>query len=209
MNPFIPSSTQKQKPKVTVNDSIVESIRNVGTGVTSTVTHDVAGKVATDALAALLGQLPKKSGELTENQAVAFGPEPRLRTHAEQRPAAPVWRTEVPRQRLIDAEMTRVREQLTAVRQELKALSESIKNFHQDIQKAINEVPVNPGIYHVNFLERLRSILKILREQIDDSRTWLTLSTNRKQKKQYWGMYKKHGTQFGLSSERTIATQAG
>ena len=69
---------------------------------------------------------------------------------------------------------------------------------------------MDPGIYHVNFFERLRSILKVLREQIDDSRTWLALSAQRKQKKLgYWGMFKKHGTSFGLSNERSIATSAG
>jgi len=57
--------------------------------------------------------------------------------------------------------------------------------------------------------ERISSILKLLREQVDDSRTWLSLHTNRKQKRGFWGMYKKHGTQFGLSNERTLATQAG
>ena len=120
-----------------------------------------------------------------------------------------IRRPEINRQPLIEREQLHVREQLAAIRAELKALSETIKNFNQDVQKAINEIPARPGIYHLNFMERLRSVLKILREQIEDSRTWLSLSTGRKKKKQYWGLYKKHGTQFGLSSERTLATQAG
>ncbi|MEK7119300.1 MAG: DUF5660 family protein, partial [Patescibacteria group bacterium] len=69
--------------------------------------------------------------------------------------------------------------------------------------------PVAPGVYHLNFFERLKSMLKILREQIEDSSSWLSLQNNRKKKKRYWGMYKKHGTSFGLSHERNLATQAG
>jgi hypothetical protein len=71
------------------------------------------------------------------------------------------------------------------------------------------ETPVDPGIYHVTFLERLRSFIQLLREQVDDSRTWLTVSSKRQKKMAFWGLYKKHGTQFGLSSERTVSTQAG
>ena len=78
-----------------------------------------------------------------------------------------------------------------------------------EIHKAVAEVPVDPGIYHVNFYEKLKAVLKTLREQIDDSRSWLTLHQSRKKKMGYWGMFKKHGTTFGLSNERSIATSAG
>ncbi len=202
-NPFQSTGTPKQKPKIYTNDSILEALRNVGAGVTRTVAKDVAGKSASDALSSLLGQLPKTSGELRENQAIDLG------HRQERQPGAPVRKLQMERQGLIDADVSRVREELAAVRQELKALSQSIQNFHQEVEKAIDEVPVNPGVYHVNFLTRLRSILKVLKEQIDDSSVWLNLTSGRKQKKQYWGMYKKHGTKFGLSSERTLATQAG
>mgnify|MGYP001560895613 FL=1 len=95
------------------------------------------------------------------------------------------------------------------MRTELKALSATIKQFTHEVDRAIRDEPIEPGIYHVNFYQRLRSLLLLLREQIDDSRTWLMVSKGKKQKKQYWGLYKKHGTKFGLSSERTMATQTG
>ena len=198
MNTVFQPIVQKQKPKVYQNDSILESMRHVGSSVTSTVMKDVTGKVASDALAALLGQVPQKSPEGERDGGMI-----------REQPISPFRQPEVSPSSIAEFDAMHVRQQLQAVRAELKALSESIKNFHQEVEKAISEVPVNPGVYHVNFLERLRSVLKILREQIEDSRTWLTLSTGRKQKKMYWGLYKKHGTQFGLSSERTLATQAG
>ncbi len=198
MNTVFQPIVPKQKPKVYQNDSILESMRNVGSAVTTTIAKDVAGKVASDALASLFGSIPQKSQEGRDHQGFT-----------QEQPVASFRQPEVSRSSVVEFDAMRVRQQLEAVRAELKALSESIKNFHQDVQKAINEVPVNPGVYHLNFLERLKSVLKILREQIEDSRTWLTLSSGRKQKKQYWGLYKKHGTQFGLSSERTLATQSG
>lgn len=192
----------KKKQPTYTNDSILESLRTIGSGVGKTVTRDVVGRVGSDAVSSLLGSLPK-SGELKANESVSLKPEI---TYA---PKSFIRRPEINLQPLKDQDQTLVKQKLDAVRLELKALSSAIKSLNQDVQKSIDQIPVQPGVYHLNFMERLRSILKILREQIEDSRSWLMLSTGRKKKKQFWGLYKKHGTQFGLSSERTLATQAG
>lgn len=191
-----------KRPKVYTNDSILEALRGLSGGVGKTVTKDVAGKVATDALASLFGA-PIKQGEMRPNEVIDFS--------VERQPRQPAVRPEVqPAQKVIFHEDPQIKQQLEAVRTELAALSKSIKMLTTDIQKAVTEVPVMPGIYHVTFYEKLRAVLQILREQIDDSRTWLALSMQRKQKKLgYWGMFKKHGTSFGLSSERSLATSAG
>jgi hypothetical protein len=81
--------------------------------------------------------------------------------------------------------------------------------LNTEVKKAITDVPVDAGVYHINFFERLRSMSVLLRQSVDDSRSWLSLSTSRKKQKGYWGKYKKHGTQFGLSADRTPATQTG
>ncbi len=203
MNPVLPQASGQKKQKTYTNTGILEALRHMGSGVSGAVKHDVVEKGVSDAWASLLGQTPKISGELTENQPINFNKPERQQT------PSPIRRVEAPRQSVSDLDTAKIRQELAAVRQELKALSDSIKSFHTEVEKAVTDMPINPGVYHVNFLERLRSILKILKEQIDDSRAWLNLSSSRKQKKQYWGMYKKHGTQFGLSSERTLATQAG
>ncbi|MBU1472626.1 hypothetical protein KKB64_02455 [Patescibacteria group bacterium] len=191
-------SLPKKKQPVLTNDSILESLRSIGSGVGKTVAKDVVGKVGSDTLASLFGALPKR-GEITPDRPFAGRYEQQVR---------PQPRPEIPQQ-LIENEKVMVQRQLETIRAELKALVASMKNLHQEIQKAIEETPVDPGIYHVNFFERLRAVLKILREQIKDSRSWLALWNNRKQKKHFWGLYKKHGTKFGLSSERTLATSAG
>lgn len=183
------------------NDSILEAIRDLSGGVGKTVTRDVAGKVATDALASLFGS-PIKQGEMHQNESINFP--------VERQPRSAMRRPEIqPAQKVIFHEDPQIKQQLEAVRAELNALSKSIKMLTTDIQKAVSEVPVAPGIYHVTFYEKLRAVLQILREQIDDSRSWLTMHTSRKKKMGYWGMFKKHGTTFGLSNERSIATSAG
>lgn len=196
---FQPQPIKKQ-PVTRTNDSIIESLRTLGSGVGKTVVKDVAGKVASDALSSLFGRLPAQ-GELKPNQPID------IRT--ERQPSPTFRRPELNRQPMVRLEEVNLKQQIEAVRTELKALAASLKTLNLEVQKAVAEVPVAPGVYHLNFFERLKSILKILREQIDDSRTWLAMHTARKQKKNYWGMFKKHGTSFGLSSERTMATQAG
>lgn len=187
---------QKKRPAYT-NDSILEALRELGSGVGKTVTKDVAAKVANDAFRSLFGASPT-SGELKQNEPLTIPKEqPRqYRPEFRAQPAPPM-------------EETMLKQQIEAVRMELKMLAATVKSYNREVEKAIEDVPSDAGIYHLNFLERLRSVLKILRQQIEDSRSWLALWSGRKQKKQFWGLYKKHGTRFGLSSERTASTQAG
>lgn len=193
-----PFQTHSKKRPTFTNDSILEALRSLGGGVGRTVTKDVAGKVAGDALQSLFGG-PPKSGELRQNEPFTLPKEQQRQRAPEHRPYQPPVQLEEPN----------LKQEIENVRAELKLLASSVKQYNQEVQRAINEVPVDPGIYHLNFFERLRSVLKILRQQIEDSRSWLALWHSRKQKKNYWGKYKKHGTKFGLSSERTASTQSG
>lgn len=209
-NPF-QSAKPAKKPAAYTNDSILEALRDLSGGVGKTVTKDVVGKVATDAFTSILGAPSMQQGELKPNQTITI---PDRQTAPEPRPERfypPFMRPEArPVARpVIREDQQKLAQQIESVRQELKAIASSIQSLNKDIGKAVMEVPVNPGIYHANFFERLKSVLKILREQIDDSRSWLGMQSNRKKKKGYWGMYKKHGTTFGLSNERSIATSAG
>jgi len=195
------SQAPKQQPKPQ-NDSILESLRTLGSGVGKTIAKDVTGKVASDALSALFGAPVKPQGELTPNKPFNF--------QKERQPLPGFRRPEMqPRAPFVHQEEPHLKEQIEGVRAELKALSASMKSLNTEIEKAINDTPVNPGVYHKNFMARLRSRVLMLKEQIDDSRSWLAMHNGRKQKKGYWGSYKKHGTSFGLSNERTVATQAG
>lgn len=209
-NPF-QSAKPAKKPAAFTNDSILEALRDLSGGVGKTVTKDVAGKVATDALTSILGAPAQQQGELKPNTPIQIPDQQRAPEARPERFYPPFMRPEArPVARpVIKEDQQKLAQQIEAVRQELKAIAASIQSLNAEIGKAVQEVPVNPGIYHANFFDRLKSVLKVLREQIDDSRSWLTMHTSRKKKIGYWGMYKKHGTTFGLSNERSIATSAG
>ncbi len=181
-------SQQKKTPRTFANDNILEAIRGLTSG------------VATDALRSVVGS-PPKTGEMKPGEAVDL---------TREREVAPQpTRSVEMRQQVFRAEEQGLKQKIDAIRQELKMLASSIKQLNAEVGRVVSEVPVAPGVYHLNFFERLKGILKVLRQQVEDSRNWLNLWTNRKEKKQFWGLYKKHGTKFGLSSERTMATQAG
>ncbi len=189
----------KKKQPLYTNESILESLRGLGGGVARTIKSDVAGKIGSDALQSIFGPLHRPS----ETQ------HPHSETGVERPSPLPWRRPEAYRPPVVHAEEVGIKQKIDAVRAELKALASSVKLLSADMGRVINEAPVDPGIYHLNFFERIKSVLTVLRQQVEDSRTWLALWTTRKKQKHYWGLYKKHGTQFGLSSERTSATQAG
>jgi hypothetical protein len=191
----------KKKAPVYGNDNILESLRGVGSSVGKTIVKDVIAQTGSDMLRSILGGSPK-SGELQQNQAIEF-------TTAPEKIPAVHTRSVESHQTLRRSEDVEVKQKIEGIRAELKALSQSIKNLRQEISKTVLDTPVDPGIYHLNFFEHLRSYLQMMKEQVDDSRTWLMAANNRKAKKGYWGQFKKHGTSFGLSSERSIATSAG
>ena len=86
-----------------------------------------------------------------------------------------------------------------------------MRNHKAQITKIkVEQLPKKSGIYHIRFFEWLLGVVKQLRMKVEEGRAWLATFTNRKKKKMgYWNMYKKHGTTFGLSHERTLSTQTG
>lgn len=193
--------SQKKKQTHYKNDNVLEALGSVPTSVGSNTVAEF-GKIGSDIVSSLLGGMPK-SGELQPNQTIEFNektPEPvavqPIRHEVQHRPNADK----------IDME---TRQQLEMIRAELKSLMASLKNLHNEVSSAVSSEVVNPGIYHLNFYEQLRTFIKVLRQQVEDSRTWLASFNTRKKKMGYWGMYKKHGTTFGLSNERSLATSAG
>lgn len=193
--------SQKKKQTHYKNDNVLEALGSVPTSVGSSTVAEF-GKIGSDIVSSLLGSIPK-SGDLQPNQAIEFGDKP-----PEQVIQQPI-RHEIHERPNIEKIDMETRQQLEMIRAELKSLMASIKGLHNEVASAVSQDVVHPGIYHLNFYEQLRTFIKVLRQQVEDSRTWLASFNTRKKKIGYWGMYKKHGTTFGLSNERSLATSAG
>ncbi|MBI5619526.1 hypothetical protein HY950_01030, partial [Candidatus Gottesmanbacteria bacterium] len=101
---FQPQPIKKQ-PTARSNDSNIESLRTLGTGVGKTVVKDVAGKVASDALSSIFGSIPAQ-GELKPNQPIDI--------RAERQPIPAFRRPEVARPPVVRLEEANLKQQIEA-----------------------------------------------------------------------------------------------
>lgn len=103
-----------------------------------------------------------------------------------------------------------VKLQIRAIQEELKRLALSTKDLAKEVEIAAIQAPVDPGVYHLNFLEKIRRQIILFKKRIEESATWLGEFNHRAKKRgHYWTQFKKHGTKFLLSQERYMSTQAG
>jgi len=111
-----------------------------------------------------------------------------------------------------------------ALKEELNDMQQNIEQIKLELSKLVassqllklefSEVTVEQqaptiGQYHLNFYEWMLAVIRSAREKVEDSGAWLGVVKGKGHKKNYWDMFKKHGTTFGLSGERTIATNVG
>lgn len=191
--------TQKKKQPARAPNTILEQLRDVGGGVAKSVKSDLLGGVGTGILNELFSPTRK---DLKPGEEVII-------SRKEELPAIGIKKPETV---LFTAQEANLAQEVEAVRTELKKTVEELKELNTavvEVEKAVAQTPVKAGKYHLSFFARLRAILRLFRQQVSESRVWLEASFAKKRKRQYWFMFKKHGTTFGLSSERVIATQAG
>jgi hypothetical protein len=109
---------------------------------------------------------------------------------------------------------TRTEQQIVSaveqIRMEIQKLMKSSKIVEQTVKDATaDKAPIKPGRYHLNFFEFVLSVLREATKKLDDTAAFGAVFTSKKQQSKYWNSYKKQGTTFGLSGERTVATQTG
>lgn len=113
-------------------------------------------------------------------------------------------------QKIRDKEQEYVNRMLPIIRQQLQELENAISNVTAELDKVINENLVNPGIHHLNFLEKIRSFLLLLKKNAEWGLNWLEIFNDRKKRRNF---YKVHimgsGTKSSLSKERHLATATG
>lgn len=94
--------------------------------------------------------------------------------------------------------------------EEVKKLANSVQSLEQKVEIAAVQAPVEPGVYHVNFFEKLVSFIRSLAQKVEDASLWVASSNTKARKRSfYWGQVQKSGTKFMLSQERYMSTQAG
>lgn len=210
---------KKQKQKAIQTVDSIEAIKDIPTSVKKTAEEAVKGGVS-DLWKQMLGrgefaqaededENEKVQGELKPGEELDLRREKKLQTIE---PGIDYAREIVHAERKIQAETsqeTKVRIQEIII--EIKKLTNSSKELavqFKDIEK-MEQIPTNAGKYHANFVEWILSMVRSARERVDNAVSWTTALKSKKNQKQYWSLFKKHGTSFGLSGERVVAQQVG
>ncbi len=215
---------KKQKQKITQTVDSIEAIKDLP-GSIKRAAADEGKKVVADIWKQFLNPNPKsaensnpenqevslhrKQGELTPGEEVDLRQEEQL-AHVE--PGIDYVREIVHAERKIQVKEeheTKVKIQEIIV--EIRKLTSSSKELaiqFKDVEK-MEQVPANAGKYHANFVEWMLSMIRGAREKVDNALSWTTALKSKKSQRQYWSLFKKHGTSFVLSAERYAVTQVG
>ena len=200
----MPVKGQNLKQKGFRSDSLLEALRGFGGETTKTFEQDFFKKLPEDFL--------KQTGLRPQDQQKPYSEELRYREENEQ------WQSKLRQSEVVRHQEKLVfssrdqetKKQVTVLLQEVKKLSGAVQNLDKKIQVAAIQAPVEPGIYHVNFFEKLISFIRMLTRKVEDAAVWSSAHASKgKKRSHYWGKVKESGTKFMLSQERYMATQAG
>ncbi len=184
---------------------VASEVASLPTGILDTALEQIGLKPQKQPLS---GEIELASGVHKTNQNIERKDaqlEAKLRQlQANQRNEKEVFNT---KQKAVNEKVARLVQELAI---EVKRLEQQTAELTSAIKKVTVETrPIKGGIYHLNFLHMVISMLKDLRKRVSESRQWLSLWSKKKQQKGYWQMFKKHGTSFAMSEERAIASANG
>jgi len=195
---------QKNKQAQTLaKQNVVESLKDLGTG------------VGNDFIAELLGlqkSQKKVTGELSigesldMNEALSGKIEENRKLKAQISLERNLAADEA---QLSEEKIGKLRVHLQALIAEIAKLAVSNQEFAQESKIAMMEIPLNPGIYHISFFEKLISFMQSFRKKIEEAVVWFQASNKRSEKKNYWTMYKKKGSSFLLAPDHYLQRSAG
>ncbi len=201
-------------------DETFESIKEFTGGVKSAFKKDLAQDGARDLMKQILGSVEetagkahKLSGDLHEGQEISLHHKDTSKRHD----IAPgleqysyyreVVRSSEQAQRKESYEQEQQVEQILVEIQRLVSSSKIVEAKFAAI--SMDQRPKEVGKYHTNFFEWVLIQIRTARMKVEDSGAWLASMSGKKGKKNYWSEFKKHGTSFGMSNERSVATQTG
>ena len=111
--------------------------------------------------------------------------------------------------RLSEEKIGKLRVQLQALISEIAKIAVGTQSLAKEVNIAVLQVPVEPGIYHINFFEKLLSFAQSFRNKIEEAAVWLGATNKLAEKKNYWSTYKKKGSSFLLAPDHYLQRSAG
>ncbi len=207
---------KKKASKARRGDGFFEAFSDIADSIGKSVKTDLLGGTAKNIHDQLIGSAKSKTpptetpdfdfSEWMDAREEEMEEEARLRGREEERAFQNVKQSEKLIYSLSDEKLKR---EIEAVRQDLKLLIAEMGKAEKQIESAVMQQVVDPGVYHLNFFEKLRSWLVFMRKSLQEGELWMEMWHTRSKQGAYWKGVKKSGTKFMLSQERYMATQAG
>ncbi|PIR59336.1 MAG: hypothetical protein COU69_01075 [Candidatus Pacebacteria bacterium CG10_big_fil_rev_8_21_14_0_10_56_10] len=175
-----------------------------------------------EAMAKTGGQFPDGFPELLNNPIALQRRQAELQRHQKKEAARqrlhkelnPLDATDV-----FNAREQQVKREIDQLRQELRLLVSDVGQLNKDIDIAVAQEVVNPGqtgAYHLNFFQKLKQLIMLLRQRVKSAATWLSytraiVSKKRSKRGPTLGMTGKAGkkTHDLMHHEMSQATSAG
>lgn len=205
----------KKKQNSYADKNPLEVLKGVGSGVLDSAVNDLAKQGVSDLWEQLLGASSKdkhrNAGDLEEGQELDLKNHGKSEEREHAAPAMNYHHEIAETERRANRENQQsMHSKIQEILIELKKISETSTEIAMEFKEVTIEQRIEkPGEYHVSFFQWMLSIIRAARTRIEDSGTWLNTMKSKKGQKNYWAMFKKHGTTFGLSNERVVATQVG
>lgn len=200
--------TNKKQFKPITEENSVEAVRHVAKDVSADIKSIGSGVVSELWDNLLLG---KRGGDLVEGQEINLTVKETKHEAPRQEAAMNYFKDIVHAEKVIRHEdEASLRAQIEEIHIEIKKLIASTSELRVQFKEATVEQRIeNPGKYHKTFYEWFLSMLRNWRQEVEDAGAWMSALKSKKNSKNYWSLFKKHGTSFGLSGERVVSTQVG
>ena len=212
--PLNPPSAKRKKPQAS-GDSFVEQLKSIGSSTVNSVKTDVVKGTAQTIFDQLLGstatgQPPKQEGlDQSFYEDWIKGREDSAREEGRSEERALQAHHKGQEQVLFSFADESLKKEISDVRQELAMLVKTMSKVEATVEQAIMDNVVDAGVYHLNYFRKLKEWLKFMQKSMNDASAWLQMSTGRGKKSYYWAQSQKSGTKFSMSSEHSVARNAG
>lgn len=210
-------TSKKPQNKNRYDKNSIEAIRDLGGSVVKSVAKDLGQDMVSDLWDQLLGVSEvssKKHGDMNMGEEINLAQMAgKAKTEATKHIEAAInWKDEIlhSEKRSMQETGREISVKIQEIVIELKKIASTSKELQTQFKGVVAEQRITkPGKYHLTFFEFMLSMIRDARMKIESSGAWLGASKSKKAKKGYWNQFKKHGTSFGLSNERVVATQTG
>ncbi|PIZ49935.1 hypothetical protein COY29_00740, partial [Candidatus Woesebacteria bacterium CG_4_10_14_0_2_um_filter_39_14] len=186
-----------QKTKVQTaarRTNVLESLKDIGSGVTSSLNTDLLGGISKDLLEQILnrkGPGKKTSGDIRVGESLEFSDllSGKHEENLKLRNQIAFERRLITEEKEVSEKKTNeLKVQLQALMQEVSYLAKTTQSLGEEVEVATMQAPSQPGIYHIIFFEKIIDFIRNFRKNIDSASVWLGASNKRAEKKNYWAM---------------------